>query len=284
MTIYIEYVILDNLVIDLLILNLTKTALKLQVKKINLFLSALLGVVVALISPLLSVWLNILCKIILALAMVYVAFLPKKIKQFLIDLLVFLIITFLFGGACFGAFYLLNIEITNQLNFYYSLEIPLGLILLIVVLCFYCCKNLFMHFYKKQRTEKFMYDAQLTANGNSIKIKAFLDSGNVLTDSVNLQPVVLINYTLFAKLYPEIPIENLFLKKIDKIPLKNPHYIDTFSISSKASKILVFTADNLQIFFNKTTNINNINVGLALNFNKNFDCDCIISPSLICGE
>ena len=54
MTTYVEYVFLDNLIIDAMLIVLARKVLKLEIKKLYVFLSALFGSVVAVVTPLLK--------------------------------------------------------------------------------------------------------------------------------------------------------------------------------------------------------------------------------------
>lgn len=279
MTIYVEYIIIDNLIINLLILNITKFALKLKPNKWSLFCSALLGTAVALLYPIMPLWLNLVTKFILCVLMVLIAYQPKKLNKFLTMNLVFVLVTFLFGGVIYGVFSVLNIDILNGADFYYTMEIPLGLILLLLIILFYVLKNLICYFFRKKSIENFIYDAVLTNDEIQISTKVFLDSGNTLVDDNN-KPIMLVNYFLFSKLYPKISLANLLLKKLDFLPLKNAHYQDVYSVSKTSTNILVFTIDKVEIFFKTSANINNVNVGLVLGGN-NFMTDCIVGPNFL---
>ena len=114
MTVYVEFVIIDNFVIDLLILLLTKTLLKIQTKKILLFIATTFGTIVAVVSPLLPNIISQVIKIPLALSMVLIAFRPKTLKEFLAQTLTFLISTFVMIGCCLVISQIFKIEVSVQ--------------------------------------------------------------------------------------------------------------------------------------------------------------------------
>ena len=71
MEVYIEYVLLDNLIINSVLLDFTNKTLKLKVNKFRIFLSAMLGTIVAIILPFvkLSNSILVILKVILCICM-----------------------------------------------------------------------------------------------------------------------------------------------------------------------------------------------------------------------
>ena len=83
MEVYIEYVLLDNLIINSVLLDFTNKTLKLKVNKFRIFLSAMLGTIVAIILPFvkLSNSILIVLKIILGICMSAILKNHKSIKK-----------------------------------------------------------------------------------------------------------------------------------------------------------------------------------------------------------
>jgi stage II sporulation protein GA (sporulation sigma-E factor processing peptidase) len=152
MQIYLEYVLIDNLVINGFILLLTKELLKLQVKKINIFLASLVGAVFALFVPLvvLPPILLLIAKICVGLCIVSILKKYKNSLEFITSFLTFLTLTFVMGGVCFAILNLLNAQVTNSGVLIYQNEIPLGIILLVIMGYSYLMLNLIKNFYKKK--------------------------------------------------------------------------------------------------------------------------------------
>ena len=74
MEIYIEYVLIDNFVINYLILLLVKKTMKLKTSIFRMVLSSGIGTIVAVLMPLFSVsnWLFILIKLLLGVSMILI--------------------------------------------------------------------------------------------------------------------------------------------------------------------------------------------------------------------
>ena len=277
MTIYIEYVIIDNLVINTLILLLTKTILHKKTSKIRIFLSSLLGTLVALVSPLMPTVNNSILKIPLGVCMVMLAFKTESIKQLLITFLVFVICTFALGGACFGIMQAVGIDVIISNGITYNYKYPVGAVLLICTTTFVAIKNIVIYLYQKKKQERFYYDITLFVNDKKITAVAFLDTGNKL--AVDKKSVSIINYKTFNMLYPKIDLSDILLKK--QLGLKNEKYIKIESIDGNTNTMLTFEIDKLCIEKKETYDAK---LGLSLtNFNKKLNSDVIISSKIL-GE
>lgn len=275
MEIYIEYAIIDNMTIDLLILVLTSKLNKLDVSKLRLTLTALFGTIIALISPLLSGIFLILAKLLCGLTMPLLLLKKPKFKLYIIVMLSFFLITAIFGGVCLAicSFFNLNFQVENGAIMVYSF--PVGLALIIAFIMFYIIKNLIKHFSSQKRLAKFLYDVWFLLDNTLVKTSGFLDSGNKLSDQKSGKPITLINFELFSKL-TDVKLSDVLLKKYDKIPLKNVHEVELKSLT-KSSKIMVFEIDNILI--DNTLKIEQALVGLSVvDFQNNLQAECILSP------
>lgn len=277
MQVYVEYVVIDNMVIDTLILLITCKLNKINIKKWKILLISLYGTMVAMLSPLLSgVWL-ILAKLICGLSMPL--FLLKKltIKQYIIVTLSFFLSTMLLGGVCLGFCSLFNIKYIVSNGEICIYNFPVGLALTLAVVTYLILKSLISYFFLVKKTSKFIYDITMECGNIKLNTKAFLDSGNRLIDYKTNKPVSLVDYEILSQICPNITLADILLKRYDKLQLNNLHEIEVKSLA-KSSKILVFEIDNIIIedkVFNKAL------VGFSLNsFNSELNADCILSPLL----
>ena len=282
MEIVIEYALVDNLVINFLILYLSSLILKSKKNNWLFFISATLGAIVSLIIPLLVLpnWIMIVYKLLLGWVMVRIALRPMGIKANLIYFLVFLFITALMGGVCFAVIFLLSGEISASSVFLYNLEIPVGAVLLVVSLVGLTIAKLFKAFYRKKMFGNFIFDAEVLNDKKNIEFQVYLDSGNTLIDPLTNKSVVIIEYSIFKKIY-DISLEKIITKKITQDDIKNSRYIDYGTIGGK-SKMLVFEVDCFKIKTkDKDIVIDNQIFGLSLTKLKNcFDCEALIGPDI----
>lgn len=93
-----------------IILFATETIVKSPIKIIRTFISSTIGSIYAIISymSVLKIFSNIILKIILSIAMIYIAFDSKNFKQFFKQLIVFYLTSFTFGGVAFALLYFIS--------------------------------------------------------------------------------------------------------------------------------------------------------------------------------
>ena len=112
MTIYIDIILLENLFMNYIILFATGTIIKAPIKIMRTFVSSIIGSIYAIISYVstMEIYSNIFLKIILSLAMVYIAFDSKTLKQLFKQLIIFYLTSFTFGGVAFAFLYFISPE------------------------------------------------------------------------------------------------------------------------------------------------------------------------------
>ena len=247
MTIYIEQILIDNLVINYIILYCTFLILKQKGKFLPLFLSALIGSVYALFSPLLKFpfFVLTLLKILLSLFMVSITKKFKSIKEYLLFYVVFIFLTFLFGGVCL--FILINFDKNFNIQNYSTYSLPLGVIVLVLFLMTIVLKNIFKNVYKRKNINNFIYNLIIFNNHNYIKLLAFLDSGNLLVDKLTNKPITIVDYNS-VKDFLKVSLTDILLNRIDNInkTLKNAHLFEVKSVGG-TKKIIVFEVDKIEI-------------------------------------
>jgi|LGVF01.2.fsa_nt_gb stage II sporulation protein GA (sporulation sigma-E factor processing peptidase) len=282
MEVYIEYVILDNLIINFIILLLTVKMLRLNVAKYKLFLSSLIGTVFAVIMPFLVLMpvLIFIIKILVGVVMVSLLKRYSSALQFITTFLVFLTVTFAMGGLCFAIIYFLNNNIANAYLLVYEGNLPIGIIILAVSIYAYFMFNLIKIFYKKKLISNFIFEVSICNANNVVKTKAYLDTGNRLVDKTSKKPIVVINFKVFNELYKRVKLTDVLLGKLENLPLRSAGFMSINGVSGKKSKILTFEVDSLKIFLESEVNIIE-NATLALTFNKFKDemsYDVLLNP------
>ena len=168
----------------------------------------------------------------------------------------------------FGIKYIISNGVSYKYNF------PIGFVLGVCVLLFIFTKNILYYISKLHKNDAYIYKITLIESDKIIETTAFLDTGNKLT--YNNKPISLINYKTFEKLYPNILLMDILLKK--QLPLKNPTYFEVKSIG-KPQKILIFEIDKIVI--NKREIASPL-IGLSFeNYEKSVHSNMIISTNLL---
>lgn len=268
MKIVIEYVLLENLLINLIVLKTTSLIIK---EKGCLFLlSALLcaGFTVVLPALALSGLGSFLVQIGLTILCVCISFKFVRWKKFFQIFCCQFLSAFIYGGACYFFESLFGIS-------------SLLIVLAVVVTIFLIVQFLIKKINRKKAIENFCFDVEIESGGKTSKWKAFLDSGNLLFDPLTQNPVTLINFKVFSSIFQNIDLEDV-LRRSEKLKrLKFAHYIN-FNTLGKNDKLLVFQVDKLCID-GKT--LEKPTLGLSLkNFNAAFGSDIILHNHFALAE
>lgn len=279
MVIYIEYVILDNLIINSLLIYLTCLILKIKPKKINVFLSSTFGTVCAIFMPFITLnnYIMFALKICVAIIMLLILKKHRGFKSYIVTLLIFLTCTFALGGVCFGIMYMFSSNVNINGLIINGFELPISLFFLLICVYIYLIFKLVQAMRKKQVKLQYVYNLVIKQNNKSYNLEGFLDSGNHLYYSG--QPVVVISQKMFSKIFSNISYDKVLLQRITDNDINGANYIVANAING-SKKLLVFNIQELQIYnAHKTTCIKNATLALAnTNFNNEFDC--LLHPDL----
>ena len=96
MTIYLDIVLIENLIMNSIIIYATAIIMKLKIKHLNILLSSIIGAIYSIMTYIsnLKIYSNIFIKIILSIIMVYIAYKPivrsNYVAQFVNDVLHYL--------------------------------------------------------------------------------------------------------------------------------------------------------------------------------------------------
>jgi len=110
LTIYIDIIFLENLFMNYIIIFATGIIIKAPKKIIRTLVASSIGSVYAVLSyiSVLEICSSIFLKIILSIAMVYIAFKPLNIKLFFKEFIIFYLTSFTFGGVAFALLYFVS--------------------------------------------------------------------------------------------------------------------------------------------------------------------------------
>ena len=287
MEIYIEYVIIDNLVINTLILLCTKATMKLKTKFSQIFLSAVIGTIFACVYPLLGLSNFALfpMKIALGIIMVLVLAPFMNFKEFALSFLFFILYTAVLGGACVMTLLMFGTSLESLSAGGYDIAVPVGVILLIVSLYVCIIISLAKYFTQRKNVAPFIREAKLEIAGKELVFNAFIDSGNKLVDKKTGLPIIILSVSLLEKYFCKEEIENLLLNfsSNKNSPFKNVHSVDYNTISGEQKKMVVFEADWLCIK-NQTGEYktNKFMVGLTYKkFNDAIKYDMLLNPAVL---
>ncbi len=275
MEVYIEYAILDNLIINSILILSARKILKLDVSKIRIIISAFVGTTVSIFLPLLKInqgWLLII-KFALGIMLTCLGGKFSRLKDFVLCFYTFLFLTFLFGGCAYAILTSLNADFnvwSNTTNY----NLPLFLIIAFSVILYFLINKIVKTVYSKRELNGFIYNCAISFSGQTFKCVGLMDSGNRLYHKKTGRPVVICSKDMKDKIISSGAIND---KGCDLI------YLTT---ASGRKLISIYKSDNFLIYNgNETNTINNVMVGFTdYNFCDDEKYDMLLSPSLIKGE
>lgn len=250
MTIYIDIIIVENLIMNYIILYATGLISKSKISHLRIFFASAIGAVYAITEYIsnLNIYSNILVKIILSIIIVFVAFYPRNVKKMFKQLILFYLTTFTFGGVATYLIYVLkpqDIVMKNGMyvGTYVLKVIFIGAIVgtIILIIAFKFAKN-------KITKKDMICKIKIKLNGKEVVLDTMIDTGNMLKEPLTGNPVVVVEKTSLYDLMPKEILNNtesILGGDFEKIPedIKNEYIprlkIIPFSSLGKQNGMLI---------------------------------------------
>lgn len=210
MTIYIDIIIVENLIMNYIILYATGLISKSKISHLRIFFASAIGAIYAITEYIskLNIYSNMLVKIILSIVIVFVAFYPQNVKKLCKQLVLFYLTTFTFGGVATYLIYVLkpqNIVIKNGMyvGTYVLKVIFIGAIVgtIILIIAFKFAKN-------KITKKDMICKVKIKLNGKEVLLDTMVDTGNMLKEPLTGNPVVVVEKTSLYDLMPKEILNN----------------------------------------------------------------------------
>lgn len=259
MTVYLDVVLLENLCMNYIILFATGYLMKIKMKQLRIIVSSMLGGIYAVIAYLeiLPVYSSFGMKVVLSILMVYIALKPKGVKILSKQLIIFYLTSFVFGGCAFALLYFVRPQDILMRNGVYVGTYPIKIALLGGIVGFIITYIAFRIVKTKLHRKDILYNIEITLQEKRLKVKAMLDTGNLLKDPISKMPVIVVEK---EQLYSLLPIQLLdhieewiggdekFLNQIEEKELIARFRIIPFSSVGKQNGLMLgFKADQVEI-------------------------------------
>lgn len=271
MTVYLDIIFLENLCINSIILLTVVLISKKEIHIARILLSSTLGSIYAVFVYLseVQIFSNFLFKILLSVCMVQIAYNPKGIKILLKQLLLFYLTSFTFGGVAFAFIYFVrpeNILIQNGVLIGTS---AIKLILVGVIVGFIVVIISFKNIKSKISKKDMFCNITIELNNKFKKIKAMIDTGNLLKEPISKSPVIVVEKQELAGIVEEDVLNNTdkiikgcYEKDLAGYNLKF-RVIPFSSLGKENGLLLGIKIDNLYVDYDDQENtINNAIVGI----------------------
>lgn len=208
---YIEFIILQEFVIDFMLLYITGS---LFYKKINLkriLFSSLVGVIYSL-----SVYLadreflsKYIVRFLVSVLLITIAHSPKGFLGYVKFIICFYTLSILIMGIIVASYYFFNSRLT------------IILIFIVIFAVYFVFKMLFYEIRKNKSELDYFRDITIYLDGNSVELVGFIDTGNEMLDAISKRPVIIVELN---------HVKNLFctevFNEIKKVYENNSNLID----------------------------------------------------------
>ena len=211
MTIYIDIIFIENIIMNAIILYATSIILKQKVKIIRLVISSTIGSIYSILMYItkFTIYSSIISKFILSIVMIYIAFKPQNSKKMFKQIIIFYLTSFVFGGVALNLIYFLKPENINIRNGLFTGEYVLKVIMLGAIMAFVIIK-ISIKIIKTKFNAKDMYCyIKLKINEKQIETKAMIDTGNLVKEPITNTPVVIVEESLLEGIIPKEILKNL---------------------------------------------------------------------------
>lgn len=194
LTIYLDIVMLENVIMNYIILYVTAFLYKTRIRHLRILFSSIIGGTYAAVSfmQILQVYSSVTLKVVLSVVMVYVAFSPKNLKNLLKELLLFYLISFAFGGIAFALLYFVRPQDILMKNGLYIGTYPIKIVFLGAFVGTAMIRLAYVTIKGKLSKKDMFCRITFSIMQKEKELTAMIDTGNLLKEPITANPVVVV--------------------------------------------------------------------------------------------
>lgn len=273
MVAYLDLIILENLCMNYLMLYTAGKLLNRNIKKLRIVIASFIGAVYVF-----SLYINIpnyvvnISKILVAGLLVKISFNSSSLKSIIKESLVFLMVSFIYSGCALGFIHFMKPKVIYIVNgIIIGGEHIFELVLISAIVSFLLIKISMKLVRLKQRITKkdMICKLEVKLNEVTININALLDTGNLLTDPISHEPVIIIEKKKLVNIIPQSELDEIeyllggdekFESKIYNPKIRAIPYI---SVGNKNGIMIAYKVDCVKVEYQDEINeLNNVLIGI----------------------
>lgn len=189
MVIYADIVFVENLIINFIILYVTALLKKIKISYFRIILASACGSLYAILAIRIN---NVFYKLILSILMVIIVCPTKNMRKILETLTVFYLVSITTGGASIAISYLFNGYDINTLKGITVVNFPIIISAIGVTIGIFLIMLTINNVKSKISKNNIIYDVEIFFGTRKAKIKALLDTGNMLKDPITNRSVIVV--------------------------------------------------------------------------------------------
>lgn len=294
--VYGEYLFIENLLMNWLILHLTAYFSKAEAKKYRIWIGAVIGALYAFVFffPSLHFMYSFFMKIVVSMFMIVIVFTPYKFREFIKLIGIFYLISFMFGGAAFALFYLTDFTGLLSNGIFYFGNFTLKILIYSGIIAYILIRFCLEYIQVKISREKIYIPISIQVENHKSRLKALLDTGNSLQDPLSKYPVIVVEYSAIKDLLP-LDVQSILNDSVDvnldvisKI-ITTSQWINRFriipfkSLGKENGMLIGFKPDCVQLENEKNNkSISKIIIGIyTKKLSANEDYSALLHPDIL---
>ncbi len=222
--VYGEYLFIENLLMNWLILYLTNYFSKMRTAYYKIWIGAAVGAIYAFVVffPNFQFLYSFVMKIVISILMIIITFTPYKIRDFFRLIGIFYLISFMFGGTAFALFYFTDFEGFISNGIFYIGDFSIKLLFYSGIIAYLLIRFCWDYIQTKISRDKICIPILIEVENNKSEMNALVDTGNFLQDPLSNYPVIVVEYGAVQELFPQ-EVQEIFqcnqdIHLISKIP------------------------------------------------------------------
>lgn len=224
MVVYIDILLLENIIVNYFLLLITIKTLRSKVNYIRLLLSSILGsmyIFTMLIKEL--KYLTILpVKLFIAFAMIAIILNKSSFYDKLKGFFIFIIYSMALSGVCLM---LNNSEVVTNLNKVSIVNFTYKKLVIAIIITFLLLNRIYTLIKDSIHVEQLIYKIDIIYKDTLFSVNAFLDTGNELREPITNLPVIIIEESIVSKI---------------ELSEKEKYYISYKDVAGNIGKLLAF--------------------------------------------
>ena len=189
MIVYADVIFVENLIINFIILYVTALLKKIKISYFRIILSSACGSIYAVLAIRIN---NVFFKLILSILMIIIICPTKNMRKILEVLTVFYLISVTAGGASIAISYLFNKSDISSLNGIPIVNFPILISAIGVTIGVFLILITINNVKSKISKNNIIYNVEIFIGSKKTKIKALLDTGNMLKDPITNRSVIVV--------------------------------------------------------------------------------------------
>lgn len=272
MIVYVDLIFLLNLLIDVILLQTTAWARKIRASPWRILTASVIGAmyVVMMFFPVLSFMFAFMIKLLFSLLMIWTAFGFGSLQNFLRNLGVFYVISFVAAGGIFAIYYALQsshevmdgILFTQSGGYHFELKIGGIFILITLPLVIMLYRQIVSTSSNRELLTSFLAKTSIYIEDHSTKCIGLIDTGNQLYDPLTRTPVMIMEIQLWKDIFPDSWIRRIQEGNSDQmmdalgkdefkwqdrlrfVPYKGIHENSQFMLAIKPDRVVITHGEN----------------------------------------